>query len=161
MAQQQPPLNYNDNPLYSVNRSQAEQAVFIELVDDSRFPAISTVNYIYPDQSAAFNNKGVGPLSSITVYPKFATLNYIVNPEDMTNAALAQDGFVFADSTTGSVSGDFSTIQVVSACKIGALSATNSTVGNLTAFELPQNFTINGPIKSFTIKYGAVIAYKI
>jgi hypothetical protein len=165
----QPPLPPTSNPSFTVNRSQAEQAIYMELEGDSRFPAITAVRVEYPDNTQAYipSDKKLGtlpnpvqPLSSVEVFPKFATLNYIVNPEDVTYALLAQDGFVVADNTSGQVNGSFSTVQVVSACKFQGLTATNSITNKLTAYELPQNFTLTGPITNFTLSYGAVIAYK-
>lgn len=81
--------------------------------------------------------------------------------ENLLKAQLGQFGFVaFRGGETASGS-TFSTIQVISACKISAIAATNSTVNALTAFELPAGFTFNGPITSITLSYGAAIAYKL
>ena len=44
--------------------------------------------------------------------------------------------------------------------KFADVSANNATVGNLSAYELPQGFELNGRIKGFQLAYGAVIAYK-
>jgi hypothetical protein len=157
----QPPIDSKDNPSIYVNRSQAEQAIYIELDGDSRFPSVSVTRYDYPDRTQAFpNNVNAQPLTSVEIYPKFATLNYVVNPEDMAYSLLAQDGFIVADNTSGQVNGTFSTIQVLSTCRFQGLTATNSTTNKLSAYELPQNFTITGPITNFTLTYGAVIAYK-
>jgi hypothetical protein len=158
----QPPIpSYLDTNI-TVNRSQAEQAIYLELEGDSRFPSVSVTRYQYPDRSEAFPENATAPaVSSVEVYPKFATLNYIVNPEDITYGLLAQDGFVVADNTSGQVTGAFSTLQVISACKFSVLSATNSTTNKiLSTYELPQNFSITGPITDFRLIYGAVIAYK-
>lgn len=57
--------------------------------------------------------------------------------------------------------GNFSTVQVFSACLISDIAVSNSTVGPLTAVELPVGFTFNGPINSITLSYGAVIVYKL
>ena len=67
----------------------------------------------------------------------------------------------FVTPAAGTVSGPFTTFQVVSACKIASMNATNSTVGSLTNFELPINFTFNGPIQSVSLQYGAAILYKL
>jgi len=157
----QPPIPNYLNTSYTVNRSQADQAIYLELQGDSRFPSVSVTRFDYPDSTQAFpGNANVPPLTSTEVFPKFAVLNYIVNPEDIVWSLLAQDGFVFADPSSGQVNGTFSTIQVVSACRFQGLTATTSTVGNLTAFDLPQNFSFNGPITNFKLAYGAIIAYK-
>jgi hypothetical protein len=87
-----------------------------------------------------------------------------INLEDVENllkAQLGQSGFVFVTPADGTVSGPFTTFQVVSACKIASMNATNSTVGSLTSFELPINFSFNGPIQSVSLQYGAAILYKL
>jgi hypothetical protein len=73
--------------------------------------------------------------------------------------ALGQNGFVFTDNNT-QVNGSFTTLQVVSATKFSGLTATSSTVGSLTAYELPTGFTFNGPITNYKLQYGSVFAYK-
>lgn len=74
---------------------------------------------------------------------------------------LGQGGFNFIVGGQTASSGPYSTIQVVSACKISGLTATNTTVGTLTAFELPVNFVFNGPITAVSLAYGAAIVYKL
>lgn len=76
------------------------------------------------------------------------------------NSQLGQSGFQFL--TPGvTATGNFTTIQIVSAAKIGTINAANSTVGNLINFELPVNFTFNGPISSVSLQYGAAFVYKL
>ena len=61
------------------NAQTVEYGKFVELKDDSRFPAISVTRVQYPDQSNAFpNNQGVPPLTSVEVYPKFAVITHDV-----------------------------------------------------------------------------------
>ena len=74
---------------------------------------------------------------------------------------LGQGGFDFIVGGQTASSGPYSTLQVVSACRIAGLTATNTTVGTLPAFELPVNFTFNGPIASVRLQYGAAIVYKL
>jgi hypothetical protein len=86
--------------------------------------------------------------------PLFAKATY-----DITNAqALGQNGFIFTDNNV-QVNGNFTTIQVVSATKFTGLTATASTVGNLSAYELPAGYTFNGPITNYKLQYGSVFAY--
>ena len=76
------------------------------------------------------------------------------------NSQLGQSGFEFL--TPGvTATGNFTTIQIVSAAKIGTINAANSTVGDLINFELPVNFTFNGPISSVSLQYGAAFVYKL
>jgi hypothetical protein len=61
------------------NAQTVEYGKFVELKDDSRFPAISVTRVQYPDQSSAFpNNQGAPPLTSVEVYPKFAVITHDV-----------------------------------------------------------------------------------
>lgn len=81
--------------------------------------------------------------------------------ENLLKAQLGQFGFVAFKGGDAPTTGTFTTIQVASACKISAITATNSTVNALTAVELPVGFAFNGPITSITLSYGAAIAYKL
>jgi hypothetical protein len=176
------------------NAQTVEYGKFVELVNDSRFPAISVTRVQYQDTSNAFpNNQGLPPLTSVDVYPKFAVLTYLANASDIAVSLSAGDinvnlsdvenlitrnntlidavssllgsqlgtkGFNFYQPSNGNVTGTFTAIQVVSACKFSAFTASNSTTTNLTNYELPQSFTFTGPITNFTLQYGAIIAYK-
>lgn len=65
------------------NYQTAEYGKFVEL-QGTEFPAVSVVRLSYPDKSSAFpSNSALGPLSSVDVYPKYAILSYIANPEDI------------------------------------------------------------------------------
>jgi hypothetical protein len=78
-----------------------------------------------------------------------------------TAQGLGQNGFVYADTTSGTVTGSFTTLQVISAggAQFAGITATNTTVGNLTSQTFPQSFTLNGPILAFKVLAGSVIAY--
>lgn len=76
-------------------------------------------------------------------------------------AQLGQGGFDFIVGGQTAASGPYSTFQVVSACKISGLTATNTTIGSLTAFELPVNFVFNGPITAVSLAYGAALVYRL
>ena len=101
--------------------------------------------------------------------PLYSKASYLVNTADITDVIYElinvirqkedDNGFVFVDDT-GLYSGNFQTIEVVSACKVTGLTADNTTVGNLSAYELPIGFKLNGQIYNFQLTYGAVLAYK-
>ena len=62
----------------------AEHGKFLQLGEDSLLPPVSVVRLSYPDHSSAFpENSAVKPLSSLEIYPKYAVLTHIVNPEDI------------------------------------------------------------------------------
>ena len=67
-------------------------------------------------------------------------------------------GFIFVDDTQQH-NGNYETLRVIADCKIAGLTANNTVVGNLSAYEIPQGFEINGQIYGFRLEYGAVIAY--
>ncbi len=101
--------------------------------------------------------------------PLFAQATYSVN-NSSTDDLLTElinvirqkendNGFDFVDDTNVH-EGNYQTLKVLSACKVVALTADNSNVGNLAAYELPVDFEINGQIYGFQLEYGAVIAYK-
>jgi hypothetical protein len=108
-----------------------------------------------PNSNVSFNNAWI-PVANEGNRPFFAQAVYDVTTE----STLGQSGFVFLVGGESAL-GEFSTIQVVSACKISGLSANNTSVGSLYNFELPANFIFYGPITGLTLAYGAVIVYKL
>jgi hypothetical protein len=81
--------------------------------------------------------------------------------EALLKAQLGQSGFVAIQGGQTASGTNFTTVQVISACRISNIVASNSTIGALTAFDLPAGFTFNGPITSITLSYGAAIVYKL
>jgi len=77
------------------------------------------------------------------------------------SAQLGQQGFDFIIGGEAASSGPYTTVQIASAAKISVISAGSSTIGQLTALELPTNFSFNGPITSVTLEYGAAFVYKL
>jgi hypothetical protein len=62
----------------------AEYGKFLQLGEDTSFPPVSVVRLSYPDTSTAFPENSSAPvLSSVEVYPKYAILTHLVNPEDI------------------------------------------------------------------------------
>lgn len=108
-----------------------------------------------PNPNVSFNNAWI-PVSNDGSRPFFAQAVYDVTTE----STLGQSGFIFLVGGE-SAWGEFSTVQVVSACKIAALSANNTSVGSLYNFELPSSFSFNGPINGITLTYGAIILYRL
>jgi hypothetical protein len=119
-------------------------------------------------------------------FPLFAQASYITNADDFTitlsaaninidlnsvvtqlntiqnqlNQQLGQNGVVYADNTSGQVTGSFTTFQVVSTCQFSSLSAKSSTLNGILSQQLSQGFTFNAPATSFALSYGSVLAYK-
>jgi len=65
--------SYSSN--VTINPATVEYGKFVELQGDNRFPAISVTRYDYRDSAPA--------LSSVEVYPKYAVITYLANPEDI------------------------------------------------------------------------------
>lgn len=171
-----------------------EYGKFLELTDQSNYPAVSVIRYVYPDASEAYNIPlSTLPLTSVDIYPKYAVLTHLVNASDISVSLSAGDinvnlsdvenlitrnntlvdsvssllgkqigvnGFRFCQPADGAIVNNFNALQVVSACRFSQIGALNSNVTGFTSYELPQNFSFTAPITSFTLSYGAVIAYK-
>ena len=100
--------------------------------------------------------------SDVSVSLSAGDLN--VNIEDVENllkAQLGQQGFDFIVGGGTANTGPYTTVQIASAAKISAISAGSSTIGQLTSFELPVNFSFNGFITSISLAYGAAFVYKL
>ena len=98
------------------------------------------------------------PVTNDANRPLFAKVVY-----DVANAqSLGQNGFVFVDTAGSLTNGPFNTLQVVtSTARLSTISTSGlATPGNIANYDLPQGFTLNGPINSFSVKTGAFIAYK-
>jgi hypothetical protein len=62
----------------------AEFGKFEEIVGSSEYAPVSVTRISYPDTTNAFpSNSAVEPLSSIEIYPKYAVLTKLINPEDI------------------------------------------------------------------------------
>lgn len=120
-------------------------------------PFISAVG-TYPYSWGDAETYSYVPIVNDANRPLFAKVVY-----DVANAqSLGQNGFVFVDTAALLTNGPFNTLQVVtSTARLSTISTSSlATPGNITNYDLPQGFTLNGPINSFSIKNGAVIAYK-
>ena len=129
---------------------------------------------LYPNVSAApfnsnvaFNNSWITvdndqsrPLFAQAVYPISTSTDELLT--ELINEIRQKEndnGFDFVDDTDLH-EGSYQTLKFVADSKITGLTADNSSVGNLSAYELPQNFELNGQIYAFQLSYGAVLAYK-
>jgi hypothetical protein len=94
--------------------------------------------------------------------PTFFDENLAPSVTQETDAALVslgQRGFIYTDDTT-LVNGNFAAIQIIADTVFSALTALNSTVGNLVGVTLPAGTIIYGPFTSYDLASGKVIAYK-
>lgn len=66
------------------NPATVEYGKFVEISDDSRFPAVSVVRYQYADSTEAFNwPLSTAPLSTVDIYPKYGVITYLANTDDI------------------------------------------------------------------------------
>lgn len=165
---QVPLYNASINPSITVNRSQADQGIYVQIDGDSRFPAVSAITVVdYPDNTQAFipSDKKLGstpsytpPLTTVVVYPKFATLQYVINSSDF---ILGQGGFVSLTAGT-SAYGTFAAIKLINATTFNSLTATGSNVAGLTGVSIPVTADIiYGPFTGVAVSAGgpAIVYY--
>ena len=128
-------------------------------------PKVSLIPY---NPNVALNNSWI-TIENDQNRPLFAQATYITNVQDIDyqigllineiKELNNRNGFDVVDDTDAHF-GDYSIIKLIADSKFADVSANNATVGNLSAYELPQGFELNGRIKGFQLVYGAVIAYK-
>ena len=128
-------------------------------------PKVSLVPY---NPNVALNNSWI-EIENDQNRPLFAQATYITNVQDL-NYQIGllineikelnnRNGFDVIDDTDAHF-GDWAILKLLADTKFTDVTANNATVGNLSAYELPQSFELNGRIKGFKLEYGAVIAYK-
>jgi len=75
-------MSYQSNVVR--NPQLVEYGKFVELQNDSRFPAISVIRQQYPDYSEAYNIPlSTQPVSSVDIYPKYGVITYLANASDI------------------------------------------------------------------------------
>lgn len=124
-------------------------------VGGAQFPLFAQASYItnYDDFNVVLSAANINiDLNSI--------VSQLLTIQNQLNQQLGQNGVVYADSTSGQVTGNFTTFQVVSSCQFASLSAKSSTLTGILSQNLSQGFTFNAPATSFSIAYGSVLAYK-
>jgi len=95
----------SDNSSIVYNYEQLENAKFIPIFGDSRFPPVSVVTPAdYVDTTQAFPNNNVTNVSTLTsIYPKCAVLTYNVNQGDSSGLGIPQYDYVQFTLGTGVV----------------------------------------------------------
>jgi len=100
----------------------AENGKFIEILNNTTYPAISVVRLSYPDTSDAFpENFGLSPVSSVDVYSKYAVLTHLTNPEDIKISLSAENINVSLDELEYLVARSNSLVEVLTASNGNAL----------------------------------------
>jgi hypothetical protein len=105
------------------------------------------------DQNRPLFAQAVYSISSSTDDLLTELINVIRQKED-------DNGFDFIDDANLHEGTSYQTLKFLADSKVIGLTADNSTVGNLSAYEIPSGFELNGQIYAFQLEYGAVLAYK-
>lgn len=146
-------MSYNSD--VTNNYGTLEYGKFVEIVGDTRFPAVSVTRVQYPESVT------MSPVSSTEVYPKYAVLSHIVNSSDLVvtltagNVTIGDVGLV--DRSTGSsVYGRIIYTNTVGGKLVGALAV--SAVGVLPVsavgvFPVSGNVTVTNPVSSSEITF--------
>ena len=120
------------------NPQLVEYGKFVQLVGDSRFPAVSVLDLEYPDTTAAFpGNSAAHPLSSYSVYPKYAVITYESN-------MLGSGGFVYL-SAGGYATGNFNAILPLTTTILAGMTAQYTQNNILAGVSLPAGVRIDAP----------------
>lgn len=104
------------------NPQTVEYGKFVEIQGDTRFPAISVVRNTYPDTNT------VG-LTSLSVYPKYAVIAYLANPDDIKVSLSAENinvNLADVENILNVISPDVATIKT----QTDAVESTLTTISN-------------------------------
>jgi len=130
------------------NYQTAEYGKFVQYSPtDTRYPAVSVTRVNYLDSTLFAPGCSYPPVSSVDVYPKYAVLSYIANPEDFnitlsaSNVDIGNVGII--DHSTGNdVYAQVTQIDTVGLTRVGAVTVKTHGVspvsGNVTATILEQ-----------------------
>jgi len=147
-----PPVSaYNVNVVS--NYDTAEYGKFIQLTDNTSFPAVSVTKFFYPDNSQAYIPSdvklgtlptAVPPITSVSVYPKFATLNYVVNAADFPtpNISLSAGTVTISTSALNALTQDIDN-QIISVINPAVVATEWNTYDTLTAVVAFNNNYVN------------------
>jgi len=121
------------------NAQIVEYGKFLEIQGDSRFPAISVVRNEYADSSTA-------SVSSLSIYPKYAVITYLANPEDIKVSLSAENLNVnLADVETilNVISPNVGTINTAVGTINTAVGTINTNVADIDALLIRTNTLVN------------------
>jgi hypothetical protein len=146
-----------------VNQNLPEYGKFVEIKEDSRFPAVSVTRFNSP------NVAGMAPVSSVDTYSKYAVLTHLVNASDInislsaSNVDIGNVGII--DHTSGTdVYAQIVRTATVSGSEVGAVRVITSgitpvsgtiTVSNpvtaVTVLNTVSSFSLVNPVSSFSL----------
>jgi len=130
------------------NYQTAEYGKFVQYSPtDTRYPAVSVTRVNYLDSTLFAPGCSYPPVSSVDVYPKYAVLSYIANPEDISITLSASnvnigDVGIIDHSTGNDVYAQVTQIDTIGITRVGAVAVKTYGVspvsGNVTATILEQ-----------------------
>lgn len=164
-------MSYSTNVVS--NYQTAEYGKFVQYSpSDTRYPAISVTKLRYLDSTLFPPGCSYPPISSVDVFPKYAVLSYIANPEDF-NITLSASNVNIGDvgivdhSTGNSVYAQVTQIATVGTDRVGyvlvrpfgttPVSGAITVLNPVTALQVTNTVTISGgitvlnPVTSLTI----------
>lgn len=164
-------MSYSTNVVS--NYQTAEYGKFVQYSPtDTRYPAVSVTRVNYLDSTLFAPGCSYPPVSSVDVYPKYAVLSYIANPEDFnitlsaSNVDIGNVG-VIDHSTGNDVFAQITQIDTVGLTRVGAVtvktygttpvSGSITVLNPVTALQVTNTVTISGgitvlnPVTSLTI----------
>lgn len=137
------------------NAQTVEYGKFVELQNDSRFPPISVVRLSPWDQSSAFpENAGKPPLTAVEIYPKYAVLTHLTNPEDI-KVSLSAENINVNLADVENLVGETNTLLL----RTNTLLTANS---SNTSYLIPRAYitvTTSGLTSRFFTNFGGVSGY--
>jgi len=143
--------SYNVNVVS--NYQTAEYGKFIQLTDNTTFPAVSVTRVEHPDTTQAFpQSLQSQSLTTVDIYPKYATLNYVVNAADFPVPTLSAGTVNISTSALNATTQDIDN-QIITVINPAVVATEWNTFDTLTAvIAFNNNYLATVSALSATIK---------
>ena len=129
-----------------------EYGKFIRLDGDTRFPAISVTEYDYYDTTQAYKNSNIPPVTSVSVYPKYAVLTYNTNDA-------GSSGITYLSGSGTLYRGNFGAILPLTDTVIAGLTASYTDIDTLKGATLPKGVMVPLYFQAISANSGTAILY--
>ena len=128
-----------------VNQNLPEYGKFVEIKEDSRFPAVSVTRFSSP------NVAGMAPVSSVDTYSKYAVLTHLVNASDIKLTLSASNVDIGNVGIIDHTSGTDVYAQIVRTATVGGEEVGAVRVITTGTTPVSGTITINNPVSSFSL----------
>ena len=128
-----------------VNQNLPEYGKFVEIKEDSRFPAVSVTRFNSP------NVAGMAPVSSVDTYSKYAVLTHLVNASDINLTLSASNVDIGNVGIIDHTSGTDVYAQIVRTATVGGDEVGAVRVITTGTTPVSGTITINNPVSSFSL----------